>query len=122
MKETTSLFFEAKFRSYQAHKIFIRSLLTLVYSKPQVKLSPFSLPVRVETQIPLWVWFCIRHQENDSSSTMPTRCVAAVCSNTHCDFVSLLGSLGILTSERMDETGAAYSSKVEAHREFCSLQ
>ena len=39
--------------------------------------------------MPLWVWFHLCHRENTSSSTIPARCVAVACSNTHCDRVSL---------------------------------
>ena len=42
----------------------------------------------------LWVWFHIHHQENANSLTMPTHWVAAACSNTHHDGVTLFRFLG----------------------------
>ena len=54
----------------------------------RLNLCFFLLPVCVEIQSLLWVWFHIRHRENVYSSTMPTRCVAAACSNTHSHGVS----------------------------------
>ena len=88
-KKWSLKFFLKQSLGHTKHTKNFSSLLTLVSSKPRLKLSPFSLPVCVEIQIPLWVWFHICHRENDSSSTMSPRFVAAVCSNTHCDSVSL---------------------------------
>ena len=37
--------------------------MTSVFSKPRFKLLLCLLPVRVEIQIQLWVWFCTHHRE-----------------------------------------------------------
>ena len=62
--------------------------MTIVSSKLRLKLGFFTSCLHRNSNL-LWVWFRIRHRENTNLSTMPTRYVAAACSNTHHDGVSL---------------------------------